>query len=306
MATSSIQLLGTMEWAKKFNFNRSSANGNFIEPALTSANIVMQTMLGAPFAWWFNRKRIGFITTIGQQDYTVFNYAASTVVKVGWYTTDGAGNSYVATTAGTTGSSAPTWVPTKGQTTTDGTVVWTSLGSLGVPEVSSTYSYAWIETASVSETTATQGTRWVEMETKQNLAMESKTSRPLNISGQYVDASGNVTFRLFPAPSASTAVVISMQQEPPLFTETSQIWAPIPDNYAHIYNWGFLAMMWMFADDPRFSFANAKFVSSLLSTNQGLSQTQLNIFLQNWQAVTGAPAALGQTQAQGYQARGNA
>src|ERR1700679_837194 len=129
MAGSSTNtLLQTMEWAKKFNFNRSSAIGNFGEPALTSANLIAQTMLGAPFFWRWNRTIIGFITTAGQQDYTVFNYLPSTAVKLGWFTIDDAGNCQKCTTAGTTGSSVPTWNHTLNATTTDGSVTWTNMG----------------------------------------------------------------------------------------------------------------------------------------------------------------------------------
>ena len=44
-----------MEFAKKLNFLRPSAIGNFLEPAKTSANLVMQTMLAPPFVWRWNR-----------------------------------------------------------------------------------------------------------------------------------------------------------------------------------------------------------------------------------------------------------
>jgi hypothetical protein len=74
MASSSTNtLLRTIEWTKKLNFGRRSAIGNFLEPAMTSANTVMQTMLGAPFAWRWNRVVTGFITTPGQQDYTLLS-----------------------------------------------------------------------------------------------------------------------------------------------------------------------------------------------------------------------------------------
>lgn len=44
---------------------------------------------------------------------------------------DSNGNIQLATTAGTTGSTAPTWETTVGQTTTDGSVTWTCLGAAG-------------------------------------------------------------------------------------------------------------------------------------------------------------------------------
>src|SRR6202789_4157362 len=127
-SSSSNSLLQTMEWAKKYVFQRSTAIGNFLEPALTSANITAQTMMGAPFNWRWNRFITGFITTAGQQDYTIFNYLPSTAVKLGWFAIDDAGNCQKCTTAGTTGSSVPTWNHTLNATTTDGSVTWTNMG----------------------------------------------------------------------------------------------------------------------------------------------------------------------------------
>lgn len=303
-ASSTITLLQTQEWAKKFNFNRASAMGNFLEPAMTSANTVLQTIVGAPFAWRWNRAVIGFITAANQQDYTVFNYQHTTAVKLGWFTVDDAGNSQKCTTAGTTGSSTPSWNHTLAGTTTDGSVTWTNMGPLGNNEVTGSYSFAWMETSSVLETTVNNGSRWVAMNLKLVLDLEGKTARPTNIAAQSDDGLGNVTFRLNPVPGIAYPVVITVQQKPPLFTKTSQTWAPIPDEYSHIYNWGFLSLMWLFADDPRFGTANAKFVSALLGSNQGLTETQLNIFLQSWQAITGVPIANGIAMQQGYQARG--
>lgn len=304
MASSSITLRDTMEWAKQLNFSRTSAIGNNAEPALSSANIVIQTMLGAPFAWWWNRVMIGFVCTPGQQDYTVFNYLASTAVKVGWYTVDDAGNSQVCTTAGTTNSSTPVWNHTKGGTTTDGSVVWTNQGSLNKPEVTNTYSFAWIETASAQQV-STSDSRWMEMETKQMLPLEEATARPRYVAGQLTDTNGNITFRLSAVPDKAYPVVLTLQQKPALFTKTSQTWAPIPDEYSHIYNWGFLSLMWMYANDARWQIANAKFIAGLLGTNQGLTQTQINVFLANWQYITGQPQSNQITMTQGAQARGN-
>lgn len=302
-ASSSIKLAQTMDWAKKFNFSRNSAIGNFAEPALTSANTVLQTIVGAPFAWWWNRVMVGFICTAGQQDYTIFNYLPSTAIKVGWYTVDDAGNSQRCTSAGTTGASTPTWNHTKTGTTTDGTAIWTNMGSLGNSEVSGAYSFAWVETASVQQITANDQ-KWYELETKQMLALEESTARPRYIAGQLTDGNGNITFRVSAVPDKAYPVVLTLQQKPALFTKTSQTWAPIPDEYSHIYNWGFLSLMWLFADDARFSMANSKFIAGLLGANQGLSQTQVNIFLQNWQAITGQPVSNSNTMTQGTQARG--
>lgn len=297
-ASSSISLLQTSEWAKKLNFGRGSAQGDFLEPALTSANTVLQTICGAPFAWRWNRVISGFVTVAGQQDYVLFNYTATTAVKLGWNTIDDQGNAQVCTTAGTTGS-GPTWTHTLNGTTTDGSVTWTNKGPIRSNAVGA-YTFAWIETSSVQDSTGS----WKEMTSHLSLGLDSTQGRPSFISAQSDDGLGNVTFRLMSCPGAAYPVAITMQQKPPLFTKMSQKWAPIPDEYSHIYNWGFLSMMWLFADDPRFTMANSKFIASLLGTAEGLSETQINIFLNNWQQITGQPMSNAQRQQQGYQARG--
>lgn len=298
-SSSSIKLLNTVEWAKRLNFNRNSALGNFMEPALTSANTVLQTVVGAPFAWRWNRVVTGFIATAGQQDYTLINWNTVTAVKIGWLLVDANGNSQSVTTAGTTGANIPSFNNTKGGTTSDGTVTWTNLGSIGAV-VSSTYSFAWIETSSVMDL---NNTKWFQMESKLCLGQDSNPARPQNVSAQADDDQGNITFRLMPIPDQAYPVTLTLQQKPPLFTGVNQTWAPIPNEYSHIYNWGFLALMWLFADDPRFTVANQKFVTQLLGANQGLTQTQINIFLNNWQAITGQPMANQAALQQGFQSR---
>jgi hypothetical protein len=297
--SSTIQLLNTIEWSKKMNFGRRSAIGNYLEPALTSANLVLQTIVGPPFAWRWNRVVTGFITAANQQDYTIFNYRASTAVQLGWFTIDDAGNCQVVTTAGSTGASVPSWNHSINGTTSDGTAVWTNKGPVNSTATGS-YTFGWIETASVKD----DKSNWIEMTPKLCLALESKTGRPLYIAAQTDDGNGDVTFRLNAAPDAAYAVAITIQQKPPIFTSTSQTWAPVPDEFSRIYSWGFLSLMWLFADDPRFGAANSKFVSQLLSASEGLTETERNIFLANWQMISGQPVENANKVSQGTQARG--
>lgn len=308
MADSSISLLQTIEWSKRFNGRRPIALGDYLEPAITNANTILQTILGAPFVWRWNRVVTGFITTPGQQDYFLFNWAATYTVEVGWLTVDNFGNSQVVTTAGTTGTMSPSpWNNTVNGTTTDGSVVWTNLGSIGT-NVSQTYTFGWIETSSVRQTVSLSPlvTKWYELESKICLGLDSSgsSSRPRTIAAQADDGNGNITFRLMSIPDQAYPVAITIQQKPPIFTELGQTWNPIPDEYSRIYNWGFLALAWLFADDPRFTTANQKFVTQLLSVNEGLSETQVNQFLGNWPMITGQPIQNANRLSQGEQARG--
>ena len=300
---STIRLIDTMEWAKKFIANRATAIGNYLEPALTSANIIKQTMLGAPFRWRWNRVNTGFVTVPGQQDYYIFNWKASTLVEAGWVLVDVNGNSQRVVTPGITGTFYPTFNPITGGITGDGsgssTVDWINVGSIGVP-VSTNYNFGWIETASVQDTTG----KWWTMEDKICLDIDSIQARPRNIAAQGDDGSGNISFRVIPEPDQVYPIAFTMQQNSGLFTSVFQTWDPIPDFYSDIYNWGFLAHMLLFSDDARFQQANQKFITALLGRNQGLTQTEIAIWLANWQEVTGTPIAKATTLTQGMQSRG--
>ena len=60
MAISTYTVLDSMEFAKRFNFNRPSGIGNRLEPAKTSANLVMQAILSPPFKWVWNSQEYAF------------------------------------------------------------------------------------------------------------------------------------------------------------------------------------------------------------------------------------------------------
>src|SRR5208282_2243223 len=69
MALTTKTIQDTINWAKRFSFERNPVIGNSLEPALTSANMVLQTILAPPFDWWWNNQEIGFtcnpVATVG-------------------------------------------------------------------------------------------------------------------------------------------------------------------------------------------------------------------------------------------------
>jgi hypothetical protein len=297
-----IKLKDTLEWAKRFIANRDATIGNGVEPALTNASLVLQTILGPPFKWRWNRVITGFFTAIGQQDYYIFNWVPTTLVQVGWLTVDVYGNSQCVISAGTTGASTPAWNNTPGGTTSDGSgggaALWVNQGNLG-GSTSISYKFSWIEGAVVKDTKG----NYQEMSPKIWLSQSTPRDRPREIAAQIDLGDGNQTFRLQPVPDQVYPVLITIQQKPTLFQKTNQTWAPIPDEYSRIYDWGFLALMWLFADDPRYQLANQKFVTQILGANTGLTDTERNIFLNNWNQVTGQVQSMATAQTQGFQAR---
>jgi len=295
---STITLLQTMEWAKKLNFNRSSAIGNYLEPAMTSANIVKQAILGAPFEWRWNRKEYAW-TCVNPA--TV--WAAVTVYALNFRFKDPNGNIQMVTAIGSaphkSGVVQPTWsTNTAGNgTTADGDLVWTVFDlqtyQVSVPD------FGWIEHASVQDIGQSPA-KWYSVQPQLSLALDSSQARPTKISAHTDDLNGNIGFVLMPVPDKAYPMNIHIQKKASLFTSVNDTWSPIPDEYSYIYSWGFLALMYMFADDPRFNMANQKFVAHLLANNEGLTETEKNMFLGNWGGITGSEIARGQ---QGAQAR---
>lgn len=63
----------TLGWVYGFVVGRPTTGvGGFVgEPGLTSANLIAQTILAAPFAWNWNRATQTFLTVVGQSDYPI-------------------------------------------------------------------------------------------------------------------------------------------------------------------------------------------------------------------------------------------
>lgn len=298
---STITLAKTINWAKGFIANIDSTVNTGSEPAVTSANLIKQTILSPPFKWRWNRVTTGFIATAGIQDYLLSTWTNASSFALNTVIVDTNGNCQQVTTAGISGGSAPTWNVNTGASTTDNTVIWKNLGA--VYGASSTYNLGYIETASVLDIGAIPN-KWYSLDNITTLSLESKQGRPYHISPMKDDNVGNITFRLMGVPDKAYPINITLQQKPSLFALTTDTWGPIPDEYSYIYNWGFLTLMYMYFDDPKWAATNQKFVAALLSAQQGLTITERNIFLNNWESLTGQMSQDSIKQTQGNQARG--
>jgi hypothetical protein len=320
MAISTVTLSNTMDWSKRLSFNRNFAIGNSLEPALTSANIVKQTMLSAPFTWWWNAQEISFTASTVAPTATITNIAIAADIVTVTATNNFAINDQVLLSGLTTatflnGTVLTVLTQSSSQITAyiayNGTYV--SAPDTGTLTKVTTQDYtvsipnfSHIEHASVydiftkSSTTGTVVNKWWELEVKNNLSLDSVQGRPQYVNPHFEDANGNVTFRLQPAPNANYPVSIHCQLAPVQFTSINSTWAPIPDYMQNVYSWGFQALMWAFADDPRMPYASQKFTSGLLARAEGLTEEERNIFLNNWNALTAMDQSKMQ---QGTQAR---
>jgi hypothetical protein len=294
-------ILASMEWVKRFIYNRNISIGDFKEPLITSVNTVFQTILGKPFHWSENRVVTGFVTTAGQQDYLLlYAWPASQVLTAGTFVIDSAGNTQKVTTPGTTNATIPSFNGTLNSTTTDNTITWTNVGK--IPNASASYSYGWIENVSVQDPTSS---KWIQIENKVDLALDSAQSRPQYISAEIVGTLG-IVFRLMPVPDKAYVVALTLQQAPPLITSLNQTWAPLPDYLGYVYNTGLLAWAYEFADDNRSGQKKQEFVARLLGAAEGLTATEVDIFLSNFNALSLSPIERQIQMQQGNQGRSTA
>lgn len=298
MALSTRKIADSIEWAKRFVFNRNPVIGNSLEPALTSANLIIQIILSPPFEWWWNNQEVAFTCNPvansatstsasvagGVLTVTATNtFAQGNVVQLGTFTGALAGlsgNVVILTAATSSNFTANVNFANAGPDTTAAvcTNVTTQDYTLPVPSLSH------IEHASVRDLVGVNNTpgKWIEMTVKNNLALESTAARPMFISPHTEDGNGNMTFRVSAAPDKAYPVTLHMQLAAPAITSINQTWAPLPDFMQYIYDYGFLALMMMFADDPRQTWANNQFKAALLSRAEGLTEEEKNIFLNNW------------------------
>ena len=149
------------------------------------------------------------------------------------------------------------------------------------------------------------GTTFAFKNIKQDLTVGTEQGRPESIAPQLDNNGGTITFRLLPVPDKIYTVVPYFQNRiPSLFTSLTQTWAPIPDHFSYLYNYGFLALSMAYVGDQRFPIMNQKFIAHLLGAQQGLSETERNMFLDHWNIISGQQQVAAIRNQQGRQALG--
>jgi hypothetical protein len=218
---STITIQNVINWATPFLKNTPIAVSNS-EPALTTANLVLQTILSAPFRWRWNRGTFEFNTIL-----------------------------------------------TLAPPTTDYTI---SIPDFGFLEE------CWM--------TDSNSTPYPPMQPKLSLPQDLNLSRPQEIAAQYDDDAGNITFRLKNAPDAVYTIQGNYQRKPVILPSLGYTFGPVPDEFAFVYNWGYLCVTSLLVNDARFPIFERFFIGRLLGLQDGLDDVQRNIFLLNWEALT--------------------
>ena len=137
--------------------------------------------------------------------------------------------------------------------------------------------FGWLEKAVINN--PSDGNSSYELEIAIDLVPDNTPNQPTKISAQLDDGGGNITFRLVPAPDFAYNLVLSWQNSSPVFTASTQTWAPIPDYLSYLYNQGMKAVAYEYIADERYVTAMQLFLTNLVSANNGLTESQRAIFL---------------------------
>ena len=231
--SSTITIQNTINWEAAF-LEQQPVLVNGMEPALGAANLVLQTILGPPFAWPWNRGLVNFASAV--QD--------------------------------------------------------TVVGGLS--------NFNFLEGGTVQPAA---GGKPFEVAVKQLLHIDASLARPNFCAPFLDDGAGNITFRLTPAPDQNYNITLPYQKKAPILASLAFTWAPVPDEKNYICQWGHLALMSLIGNDARFNEYNAKFVTSLLGAQGGLTDLERNIFLANWTRVMAQLQGTQLSTAERYKAR---
>jgi hypothetical protein len=308
---STIKLSDTINWSQSFGGYRFLNIGISNEPAVTSANIVLQTMIGPPFCWNWNRSSgIQFLTNAGQQDYPVSAASFGFIEKAGFVPAASITNTSL------TGNIATYTAANRFSVGDKVTVVNTTNGS-GIFNISyqpiltatSTQFTVAITNSNVSSAadigTSIAGRVFEIGQIVNVLGSGSELGTPSSIAPQLDNNSGLITFSILPIPDGTYQITIIQQRRiPQLISAVSQTWNPIPDHYSYIYNWGFLSLMGAFWQDQRSQSWGQKFMASLLGAAEGLEEDQKLAFQRAWLNTMTEQQTQGMRAQQGIQARG--
>ncbi len=206
-----------------------------LEPATTAANIVLQTVLGAPFTWPWNRSTFLGTLTVNNQDVSV-----------------------------------------------------------------DVEDFGFLEKANVVD----EASKPWECEVKRVLARDSSpSSRPKYVSNFIENGDGTFVFRVMPPPDEAYELYGIYQKAAPQITSPASLWSPIPDRYGYIVDWLFLGLMAVLLNDARWPQFNQKGIAHLLGAQQGLSETEKNIFVEGYAQMLMQLQGVGIKTTQGNQAR---
>lgn len=311
-------LQDSISWVQASLGYKNPAVGTGNEPALTCGNMTQQVILSAPFRHNFNRSTVTFQTVAFQQDYN-----PGGLTNFGWMETASFQPACTVTNISANGTAATYTVSGLVSNTILGSFVVGSLVTITgltntafnvtnatITAVTTTsLSIAWSSTLSSTGDSGVacsgQIKEFGKVLNRIPLAQSSDFQVPSTIAAQTNNLSGNVVFRLLGIPKQIYNVVVTYQLAPTTFTSLAAYWS-LPDYMQWVYNLGFRAHLYESLGDTRAQQAKIQFAAALLSYSEGMSESEINMFLVQYlgSAAQAMAAQLG-TQ-QGISARGQA
>ncbi len=298
---SNIPLKTTIQIASRYLYNAPLLYVNSGALAYSLGDEVRQFLLSPPFVWRWNRAEITPITCLaGKSDYSV-NVPDFGFIERAWIAFPPQGGNSMNILTATRSANVVTLVvggnPVLygfggGQTITVANVTDGTFNGYQAFQITSitanTISYAQTGTNSTTtggvvinyNSTSTNPQFTKELEVSNSLAQETVLGQPAFISVVEDDNNGNITFRLMMIPDQNYTLYVIYQKSAPSFSSTEDTWEPIPDYMSYLYNKGFLAKAYEYKGDERFAYTWQEFMKLVVSANEGLSETQKNIFLE--------------------------
>ena len=318
-------LAQTINWAQTYIQYEPLTAGTNLEPAMTIASMVRNTILNAPFTWPWNRNEYAINTpnspaslSAGVQDYT-FNIADFAYLeKVSLLSADGTQafeiqdcyNTNILGLAAPSSQAQPNAAAVKSYT--PGTSV--ALRFLSIPDQAYTGIITYQKLAVPFQGFAFEAVNVVSTVAYYLFSVPQTAGASNGLAGQtfqvtgfdmgvnngsFVCTASTSSYVILTNPSAVTDVVV---------TPASGIigtWFPIPDSFMDIFNNLFLAEAMASADDGREQLYRTRGIAALLSKAEGLTAMQINSFLAQYlsRGMDQTMAAQQRTQ-QGGQGRG--
>lgn len=310
-------LTGTLNWSAPYiEYTPLTAGLNF-EPAITIASTIRNTLLTPPMTWPWNRVEdssqqttlISGQQTNFNQDYTyqISNFGFLEKCSL----TDPNGQIWEVPTVLNTASLAQGGSP---QRPTSVCVIATNPGTsfkirfMGIPD----------QVYTINLTYQTLATQFAAFPITSVLTASGGqttyigTFNPLSfVTGQSAlianlrTAANNGNFTIISCSATNLVLAnASGQAETDPGLAINQSWAPIPDSYSDIYNNLFLGEAFAAVDDVRSEIYRRRGVAAFLAKQDGLTDTQKNVFVQQWLSNAREAASVTLKLQQGIQGRG--
>ena len=303
----------TVNWAQAFIQYSPLTAGTGSEPSISIASMIRNSILNAPMTWSWNRFEDSSVTTTTvDQDYSVplTNFGFLETVSL----TDPKGNiQQVKDIYNTTALSKNTQTQRPSAAcviaNTPGTSIKIRFNSVPdqIYKVNLTYQGIAVQfgpfVVNSAGNAAGGNTAYVGIFTPASFPANATAT----IAG-FTTAGNNGTFLVVSCTSTILTVAnVGGVSETPAggATAINGSWAPIPDQYSDVYNNLYLAEAFQAAsEDAEAARYRQRGVAALLAKAEGLTQTQINIFRQQWLARDSESAAVALRTQQGNAARG--